>query len=38
VAKELGWPSMNPITRLSYKLTDETGGTSDHVRVKVYKA
>ena len=38
VAKDLGWPSMNPITPLSYELTDETGGTSDHVRVKIYKA
>ncbi|MDP2646806.1 MAG: molybdopterin-dependent oxidoreductase [Desulfobacterales bacterium] len=37
VAKDLGWPSMNPVTPLSYELTDETGGTSDHVRVKVYK-
>ncbi|MDP2644496.1 MAG: molybdopterin-dependent oxidoreductase [Desulfobacterales bacterium] len=37
VAKDLNWPSMNPITPLSYQLTDETGGTSDHVRVKVYR-
>jgi len=38
VAKDLDWPTMNPITPLKYKLTDEQGGTSDHVRVKVYKA
>ncbi len=37
IAKDLGWPSMNPVTPLSYELTDETGGASDHVRVKIYR-
>jgi phenylacetyl-CoA:acceptor oxidoreductase len=38
VAKDTHWPSMNPVTPLKYKLTDEQGGTSDHVRVNIYRA
>ncbi len=37
VARELGWPNMNPLTPISYKLTDKTGSASDEVKVKVYK-
>lgn len=32
------WSNMNPITPILHEMTDETGGASDHVKVKVYKA
>lgn len=37
VTKELGWPNMNELLRLDVKLFDETGGSSDHAIVKIYK-
>ncbi len=37
VVKELGWPNMNEVERLDVKLFDETGGSSDHALVKIYK-
>jgi len=40
VAKEKAalWSNMNPITPILHEITDETGGASDHLKVKVYKA
>jgi phenylacetyl-CoA:acceptor oxidoreductase len=38
IAKDTGWPNMNPITPMPHEMTDETGSGSDHVRVRVYKA
>lgn len=31
------WTNMNPITPILHELTDETGGSSDHLKVKIYK-
>ena len=38
LAKDTGWPNMNPITPMPHQMTDETGSGSDHVMVKVYQA
>ncbi len=32
------WSNMNTITPILHEMTDETGGSSDHLKVKVYKA
>ncbi len=37
VIKDLGWPNMNEVEKLDIKLSDETGGSSDHAIVKIYK-
>jgi len=37
-AKDLGLPNMNTIAPALEALTDESGGSKDHVKVKVYKA
>lgn len=31
------WSNMNPITPILHEITDETGGASDHLKVKVYR-
>jgi hypothetical protein len=38
VSKELNRPDINVLAPLNIKITCEDGGTSDHVKVKVYKA
>ena len=38
VAKELKIPNLNQVAPSLVELTDETGGSKDHVKVKVYKA
>ncbi len=37
-AKDLGWPNLNPVTPINYKTTNGMGSSSDHVKVKAYKA
>ena len=37
-AKNLGIPNLNQIAPALVELTDEAGGSKDHVKVKVYKA
>jgi len=36
-AKELGIPNLNQIAPALVELTDETGGSKDHVKVRIYK-
>lgn len=31
------WSNMNPITPILHEITDETGGASDHLKVRIYK-
>jgi len=37
IAKDLGVPSMNDLSIMDFKLLDESGGTADLVKVKIYK-
>ena len=37
-AKDLGIPNLNQIAPALIELTDESGGSKDHVKVKIYKA
>jgi len=37
IAKDLGVPSMNDLSIMDLKLLDESGGTADLVKVKIYK-
>ncbi len=38
VSRELNRPDTNMLAPLNIEITCEDGGTSDHVKVKVYKA